>query len=84
MSAANVRDSVLDEARAALQELDRQFGVRSEVVPDGAHQDGSWWFVPFRLTTGSPSARGYYEALAEAEEHIESRVGTRVLLVPSV
>lgn len=44
----------------ALQTPSKECGPRSELVEEGVRQqDYSWWYVPFRLSTGSPSEMGH-------------------------
>jgi len=54
-----------------------------EVLEEGVHMDGDWWFVPVRTAANLPRRYRYYEALNAAETELEERLGVSVLLVPA-
>lgn len=60
MSSAGVWAGMVTLTQEALQTPSKERGPRSELVEEGVRQqDYSWWYVPFRLSTGSPSEMGH-------------------------
>ena len=58
-------------------------GVTLDVVDEGVHRDGTWWYVPVRADKEQRKRWRHYEALSDIEDQIREAAHLKVLLVPS-
>ncbi len=73
------REQILEAVRQHLTGL----AYEIEIVPEGARQDGEWWYVPVRARSEPKRQWRYYELLTDGEDEIAEDTQEKVLLVPA-
>ena len=54
-----------------------------EVLEQGVHQEGNWWYVPIRPVKQQPKTYAYYGELVDVETELKEHENINVLLVPA-
>jgi hypothetical protein len=75
------KQAVLERVRLNLKRH-RMPNAELEVVEDGVRQDNGFWYVPVKPSTPLSRSFEFYDALAVAEDELDSEDKLNVLLVP--